>query len=172
MLNASQVVELNILFSVELTMGDSSKRSTGKWECILPEMLIADYSVIPLTSAKILKSESYWMQNCCREYTYMCADLRYCIFSIRNRFGERLATLGLAKEGAYWNFQQCFGPQNTQILESIREYTEEKGLIHAEWSSTDLYDIAHEIVRMMNSEQKQYCSTKNFSSKTTSVERE
>lgn len=151
MLSESQVEKLNSLFAVELAKGHAAKRSSGKWECVLTEVLVGDYVVIPLTSAKMLKSESYWMQNCCWEYTSLCADLEYCIFSIRSRFGKRLATLGLGREGGAWYFEQCFGPRNTQVLETMRECTDEEGFIQNEWATTDIYYVAHEVVRLMNS---------------------
>ncbi|MBV5329000.1 MAG: hypothetical protein JZU65_15460 [Chlorobium sp.] len=151
MLSASQVEELNSLFAVELAMVHAATKSPGKWECVLTEMLVGDYAVIPLTSTKMLTSESYWMQNCCWEYACLCADLEYSIFSIRSRFGKRLATLGIGKEGRIWYFDQCFGPRNTQVLESMRDYTDEEGFIQNELSATDIYYLAHEVVRLMNS---------------------
>ncbi len=150
MLTESQVEELNILFAVELAMAHTSKKSPGKWGCILTEVVIGDYVVIPLTSAKMLKSESYWMQNCCQEYASLCAKLEYCIFSIRTRFGKRFATLGLIMTGGYWYFEQCFGQRNTEVLESKWEYTDEEGFIQSECVTADIYYVAHEVVRLMN----------------------
>lgn len=152
MLSQSQVKELNTLFAIDLAMGSASNRSSGKWECSLPEMIIGDYVVIPLISAKMLKSESYWMLNCCSEFASRCAELEYCIFSIRTRPGKRLATLGVRMAGGYWYFDQCFGRRNEEVLEARREYTDEEGFTHNEWVIADIYYVAHEVVRLMNSQ--------------------
>jgi len=152
MLSESQVKEFNTLFAVELAMGYASNTSPGKWGCSLSEMVIGDYVVIPLTSAKMLKSESYWMQNCCSDFTSRCAELEYCVFSIRTRPGKRLATLGVRMAGGYWRFDQCFGPRNEEVLEFVQEYTDDKGYIQGEWATTEIYSVAHEVVRLMNSQ--------------------
>ena len=114
-------------------------------------MLIGDYLIIPLTSEKLLKSEDYMMNNCCRDYVDQCAELTYCLFSIRSRPGERLATLGLTCSGGYWRFDQCFGPSNTEVLEETRTYLDEGGEVQEELFATDLYYVAHEVARLMNS---------------------
>jgi hypothetical protein len=91
------------------------------------------------------------MMNCCREYAGQCADLKYCIFSIRRRSGERLATLGLKNDHGYWRFDQCFGLANAEVLEETLEYIDEDGVPQTECYPTELYYVAHEVVRLMNS---------------------
>ncbi|WP_136806663.1 PcfJ domain-containing protein [Desulfosediminicola flagellatus] len=151
MLLQARVNELNRLFTDDLANG-TEKKITGKWDCKLPETIIGDYFIIPLTSSKLLKSEAYWMSNCCSSYTRSCADLEYCIFSIRSRSGERLATLGLISDQGYWHFDQCYGPANSEVLEESLETIDDEGGPHTEYWATELYYIAHEVVRLMNSE--------------------
>lgn len=150
MLSQTQAGRSNVLFAGQLTAA-SGKRRSAKWECRLSEKLIGEYLVIPLTSAKMLKSEGYWMNNCCKEYVHQCADLTYCLFSIRSRSGERLATLGLASEQGSWGLDQCFGPSNIDVLEETLVYLDEDEVVQTEWVPTEMYYVAHEVVRLMNS---------------------
>ncbi len=152
MLSQATVTDFNATFSTELTIaGNSVERRPRKWKCKLPETLVGDYLITPLTSAKLLKSEGYQMNNCCREYIEQCAGLTYCIFSITRRTGERVATLGLEYDLCYWRFDQCFGPSNTEVLEEIRTYLDEDGELQEEIYATEIYYVAHEVVRLMNS---------------------
>ncbi len=102
MLSQTTVNEISTIFAGELSV-TSTKKRIGKWECKLTETLIGEYLITPLTSARMLKSEGYWMNNCSRDYTRQCEEIAYCIFSIRRRTGERLATLGLANDQGYWS---------------------------------------------------------------------
>ena len=138
--------------AAELLPRNSSKTCRKKWKCKLKQTLIGDYLAIPLTSEKMLKSESYVMNNCCRNYAAGCAALEYSVFSIRRRSGERLATLGLAYDGDYWRFDQCFGPSNTEVLEEIVVYLDDDGGLQTELFATELYYVAHEVARLMNSD--------------------
>ncbi len=151
MLSQSKVDYLNDLFAAELAAGDSVDRRRTRWQCKLSEMLIGEYLIIPLNSAKLLKSEGFQMNNCCRDYVDQCAEMTYCIFSIRRRSGERLATLGLNCSQGYWRFDQCFGPSNTEVLEERRTYLDEEGELQEELFATDLFYVAHEVARLMNS---------------------
>lgn len=151
MLSQSKVDYFNDLFATELAAGNSIGRRPSKWKCKLSEMLIGDYLITPLTSAKLLKSEGYLMNNCCRDYTSQCMDLKYSLFSIRRRTGERLATLGLEYDEDYWRFDQCYGPSNTEVLEETRIYPDEDEELQEETYATELYYVAHEVVRLMNS---------------------
>lgn len=151
MLSQSKVDTFNALFPTELAAGNSVERRVKKWKCKLSEMLIGEYLIIPLTSAKLLKSESYHINNCCRDYIEQCAEMTYCLFSIRSRSDERLATLGLNCSGGYWRFDQCAGPSGTEVLEETRSYLDEDGELQEELFATDLYYVAHEVARLMNS---------------------
>lgn len=129
-----------------------STRHSRNWKCKLPETLVGDFLIIPITSTKSLRSEAYWMSNCCGNYTRSCADDEYSLFSIRSRSGERLATLGLVNDNGSWRFDQCFGPSNSEVLEETLEYLDEDGIAHSEYWPTELYYVAHEVVRLMNSD--------------------
>ena len=91
------------------------------------------------------------MNTCCRDYREQCAELSYCLFSIRTRSGERLATLGLTCRGGYWRFDQCVGPSGMEVLEETRSYLDEDGELQEEIYATELYYVVHEVVRLMNS---------------------
>ena len=91
------------------------------------------------------------MNNCSRDYARKCEAFEYCIFSIRKRTGERLATLGIANDQGYWVFDQCYGPSNTDVLEETYEYLDEDEVLQYDWEPTELYYVAHEVVRLMNS---------------------
>ena len=151
MLSQSKVEYFNEFFATELAAGNSVERRPNKWKCKLPETLVGEYLIIPLTSAKLLKSEGYMMNNCCRDYISQCMELKYCLFSIRRRTGERLATLGLAYNEDYWRLDQCFGPSNTEVLEETKTYPDEEGELQEETSATELYYVAQEVARLMNS---------------------
>ncbi len=150
MLSQTTVGELKADFLNRLQTKTSGRRSR-RWACNVSEMLVGEYLIMPLTSAKMLKSEGYCMNNCCRDYVEKCAGGNYRVFSIRNRSGERLATLGVKRKNEYWQFDQCFGPYNREVLEEVMEYLDEDGKLHVEWSPTEIYYIAHEVIRLMNS---------------------
>ena len=81
MLSQSKVEYFNDFFATELAVKQSVGRRSNKWECKLAVTLVGDYLIIPLTSAKVLKSEGYMMNNCCRDYIRQCMELKYCLFS-------------------------------------------------------------------------------------------
>ncbi len=156
MLTQAGVEELNTLFTTGLVNETWHRKNPAQWDCKLEEMLVGEYLIIPLTTAKMLKSESYLMNNCCRDYLFRCADLEYSLFSIRSRSGERLATLGLCSEDGYWHFDQCFGPANSDVLEESLEYLDEDGVVYTEYFPTEIYYVAHEVVRLLNTHNKSH----------------
>jgi len=127
-------------------------RRSKKWQCRLQEMLIGEYLVVPLTSAKTVKAEAYWMNTGCENYIRKCAGMEYALFSICSRSGERLATLGLTNNRGSWRFDYCFGPSCTEVMEETLEYFDDDGVQQREYYPTELYYIAHEVVRLMNAE--------------------
>lgn len=151
MLLQTKVDERINVFAVKLSKVSGDKHSR-KWKCKLDEVFVGDYLIVPLTSVKKLKSEAYLMNNCCCDYARQCANLEYGIFSIRSRSGVRLATLGLILAQGYWRFDQCFGPANMEVLEESLEYYDDDGVLHSECYPTELYYVAHDIVRMMNAD--------------------
>jgi hypothetical protein len=135
-----------------MQFGRLPQSNSRRWHSVLSEMMIGDYLVMPLNSTKMLKSEGYRMNNCCREYSGLCGSGHYLIFSLRSRSGERLATLGLARQDGCWRFDQCFGPGNSNVMDEILTYCDENGTVHQEWYPTEIYYVVHEIVRLANSE--------------------
>ena len=63
MLSQSKVDCFNDFIATKLAAGNSIERQPRKWKCKFSEMLIGEYLIIPLTSAKLLKSEDYQMNN-------------------------------------------------------------------------------------------------------------
>ena len=151
MLSQSKVENLSAILATELAVEPLVEKRSRKWKCTLSEMLVGEYLILPLTSAKLLKSESYLMNNCCREYVSRCLESKYSVFSIRTRSGERLATLGIACDDGFWRFDQCLGPSNRNVLEEPRHYLDDDGVLQTEWFATELYYVAHDVVRLMNS---------------------
>lgn len=149
MLTQTRPQNIDGLFETNLSSG-FSKIKSGKWECPLEEMIVGDYLIIPLTSTKMLKSDGYWMNNCCKEYSDRCATGEYALFSIRSRSNERIATLGLVNKSSSWQFDQCYGVGNAEVLEETIVYLSDDGELQSESYPTELYYISHEIVRLMN----------------------
>ncbi len=150
MLSQAKITESNAVYTTQPNAGVLNAKRSGKWDCTLSEVLIGEYWIIPLTSKKMLKSEGYAMNNCCRDYTSRCEEMEYCIFSIRDRTGERMATLGLKKEQSYWYLDQCFGASNKDVLEETKSYFDEDGMEQTESTSSEMYYVAHEVARLMN----------------------
>lgn len=150
MLTQHQLSKAKVYFGKDQKTSSKRKRS-GKWSCLLDETVIGDFLAIPITSSKMMKSEAYWMNNCCREFTESCAQGEYALFSIRRRTGERLATLGMEKTSSGWRFDQCYGPSNVDVLEETVVYLGDEGELHSESYPTELYYISQEVVRLMNS---------------------
>lgn len=128
----------------------SSSKRKWKWKCSLSTMNIDEYIIIPLTSSKMLKSEGYHMNNCCKDYTKQCVDQKYCIFSIRDSFGNRLATLGAVNSDNYWRFDQCTGHSNTNVTDHFTEHMDPSGQIHTDLSHSEIFYVANEVVRLLN----------------------
>jgi len=96
------------------------------------------FSSLPRSERKLLFSDNL-------------LESTYCVFSIRTRSGERLATLGIAcDDDGYWRFDRCMGPANGNVLEEPRHYLDEDGVLQTEWFATELYYVAHDVVRLMN----------------------
>ncbi len=151
MLSQSKVVDFNAILLTQLVAEFSVEKQSRKWKCHLPETFVGEYLIIPLTSAKMLKTESNIMNNRYRDYIGQCMESRYCLFSIRSRVGEHLATLGLVADEGYWRFDQCKGPSNTEVLEETQQYLDEDGELQEEWCATELYYVAQDVARLMNS---------------------
>ncbi|PIE00677.1 MAG: hypothetical protein CSA81_13575 [Acidobacteria bacterium] len=150
---SQQSRELTNSYLFDITAVESRKesgRSVRRWDALLTESVIGNYLVVPLVSSKMLRSEAFWMNNCVNGYQAICAAGDYALFSIRTCSGERLATLGMKKNESSWFFDQCFGPENSKVLEENIEYIDEDGILQVESYPTDIYYIAQEVVRLQN----------------------
>lgn len=149
MLTQTKINSSSSLFTNQLPQSfkNSKKR---KWKSKVSETIVDQFLVIPVTSVKMLRSEAYWMNNCCQDYAGQCANFEYNILSIRSRSGERLATLGVINDNGYWRFDQCFGPSNSNVLEETSEFLDEDDVLQEERFPTELFYVVHEVVRMMN----------------------
>ena len=127
-----------------------NKPRRQRWSCPLPMLRIDEFDIIPLTSTRLLKSEGYHMNNCCRDYAAQCANGTYCMFSIRNHSGDRLATLGAKKVDDHYHLDQCFGPSNTNVIDLFIEHTDNSNTPHIEWQRTELFYAASEVIRALN----------------------
>ncbi len=151
MLTSQFVAELNDLFANELCLTRTSKfeKRIKGWHCPIQSVQVGEYIVVPLTSARKVKSEGYLMQNCVKEYVEQCRDNMYLLFSIRNLKGERVATLGVKKEGDRWYFDDCLGKDNSTVMEFSTEFFD-AGSVFCEIEYTELFSVAHEVVRLIN----------------------
>lgn len=121
-----------------------------RWNCPLPMLRIDEFDIIPLISTKMLKSEGYHMNNCCKDYAAQCAQGTYFVFSIRNHSGDRLATLGAKKVDDHYSLDQCFGPSNSNVTDIFVEYTDDNDYPTVEWQRTELFYVASEVIRVLN----------------------
>lgn len=137
-------------FKIPQCAGTLTPVQKNKWDCPLPTLKIDEYEIVPLTSAKQLKSEGYHMNNCCKDYTHQCSTGEYCIFSIRDFAGNRVATLGAINDDGYWQFDQCLGDSNSNVIDEFTEHMDSQGKIHLEWSHSELFYVANEVIRLLN----------------------
>ncbi|SHO49212.1 PcfJ domain-containing protein [Desulfopila aestuarii] len=151
MLSQLIVDELNTLLTGELSGANTSKRSP-RWACKLSKRIIGEYVVNPLTSARMIKSEGYLMQNCVRQYIHLCKSGDYLLFSIQNLPGEKVATLGVRKHDNRWYFDDCLGKNNTYVIETTIEPLGADHLVVHEMEYTEIFSVAHEVVRLLNCE--------------------
>ncbi|MFT5700927.1 MAG: hypothetical protein ACI8ZB_003812 [Desulforhopalus sp.] len=158
MLNQGLVDDLNLLFADEL---ESVAKALGegertKWACPIVTTEVGEYLVVPLLTSKKVKSEGYLMQNCIREYIPRCIDGTYLVFSIRSGCGERVATLGARDDGGYWVFDDCLGNENEPVIEIVHECCDVDGSPLCLIDYTEIFSVAHEVVRLLNLEERNY----------------
>ena len=151
MLSYANVEPWNNAGPVELK-SEVGKKTRTKWECSVSESLIGDFIVTPLTSARMLQREDEWMENGCQTYAFQCAAAKYALFSIHSKNGDQRATLGLVNNEEHWSFDLCSGPYGENVMDEILEYYDDDGILQTEWLPTELYFVAHEVVRLMNME--------------------
>ncbi len=153
MLEQSMVNKLNRVFKPELKACHQHQKSNA-WNCPIDEVTLEEYLIIPLISARKVKSEGYLMQNCCRDYIPSCVKGKYLLFSIRDLFDRRIATLGARKNGERWVFDQCLGEQNTVVMEQSFDFIGNDGEYISEFTYTEIFSVAHEVIRLLNANLK------------------
>lgn len=151
LLSPHTVAELNQLFADELEVSGMfwNNLNIKQWESPVGLVEIGQYHIVPLTTPKKVKSEGYLMQNCVRQYVDICSGGKYLLFSIRNFDGERVATLGVKNLDDHWYLDSCLGRENTTVMEKTFEVTDD-GNVTFEIDYTELFSVAHEVVRLLN----------------------
>jgi hypothetical protein len=161
MLTDTQVRELNELFvddfykieqvnHNEISVNQSPQKG---WDIPVSKVQIGDYLIVPLTGYKKLKSESYLMNNCVRDYRERCDIGQYYLFSIRDLNNNRLATMSMYRSNGYWYYEQCLGKDNSEdIIEETLEFIDENGKTHYQDNLKDIFYVAHDVVRLANLE--------------------
>lgn len=152
MLSSKLVDEMNLLFAQELELArtEKAKKKSGPWSCPIKVTKLDKYVIVPLVSSKKVKSEGYKMQNCVREYITQCQGGSYLLFSILNEEGIRVATLGAIRRDDRWDFDECLGRKNSEVLETQLEYSDVDGFHIVELEYTEIFSVAHEVIRLLN----------------------
>lgn len=153
MLSQPQITQGNLASTVN-SFSSTSISTTRKWPYTIPETIIGDYLIVPITTAKMLKSESHYLNNNSDQYLSGCSRHENCAFSMRDHFGFSQATLVLSHNNEGWRFEKCHGPSNTNVLEEIIEFFDENEIAQTEYYPTELYYVAHEIIRLMNAQRR------------------
>ena len=151
MLAPAQSLDPHGLYFTEKSSKRVPEKRPRTWACPLSEELVGEYLVVSLTSIKQVLAEAEQLNNFCRENIARCAGGTYSLLSIRSRSGERLATLGLRKEDDHWQVDRCTGSSNADVMEESMSFLDEDDALHTECYATELYYVAHEVARLMNS---------------------
>jgi len=150
MLEQSDVDALNSLFKSELELNYAAYEHGMIWDCKVGPITVGQYRVVPLITPRKVKSEGYLMQNCCRDYIQSCQAKKYLLFSIGNRSGQRIATLGTRKDAGRSIIDDCLGRRNEPIMEVSYDQYDDTGECVFEIGYTEIFSVAHEIVRLLN----------------------
>ena len=142
----------------EPTRGAAAHQPRRRWQSVLAPQELGEFWVVPLTSSKALSSEGWNMRHCVGDYALACANGVYQVFSIRDLGGVRVATLGLTYARGYWSVDQCRGPDNADVIESVREWVDENGKHHGIEEYSDLHYIALEIASLVNAHHQESTS--------------
>lgn len=156
MLSSKLVNELNMLFADELKISAKFNKTfrSEKWVSPIGNIEIGEYLIVLLSTPKKVKSEGYLMQNCVRQYVHLCQEGEYLLFSIQNRLGERVATLGVKKGANRWYFDDCLGIRNSVVIETTLDFLSADNCIVYETEYNEIFSVAHEVVRLLNYEEK------------------
>lgn len=79
----------------KLLQPEPLEQNALSWPCLLPVTVLGEYTVVPLRSAWVLRTEAFLMRHCVDSYIGQCIEGRVLIFSVRNSAGKRVATIGL-----------------------------------------------------------------------------
>lgn len=122
------------------------RKSRLTWSSAVESCELGDYVVVPLTTSSELRREGAAMHHCVGTYDLLCATGSLRVFSIRDLDGRRLATMSLMLGPAGWQLGEIKGLMNSEVvlLEELPVDTEQTRIV---WAHTDLYYVAHEVVR-------------------------
>ena len=103
-----------------------AERVMGRPEALFPEPFTREGLVaVELLSPKALEEEGKAMGHCLREERWaqvLLGEGRF--FSIRDREGRRVATLGLRYTGRGWRVAEVAGPENAEVSPEVRAFAE------------------------------------------------
>jgi hypothetical protein len=127
----------------ELThRGNFRAQSNLTWKSAIEEFKLKGYTVVPLTTSKMLREEGRKMHHCVANYDRYCQDGRCEIFSIR-KANKPLATFEVGKSEVpfdsrgiclsvgdkvrkyKWSLRQLRGPCNAEVNDNLKNIAEE-----------------------------------------------
>jgi hypothetical protein len=91
-----------------------------RWTSLFQQTTLGGWTVEPITDAWQLHQEARAMRHCASQYLEACMDNRHRLFSIRNAFGKRVATLGLARQCREWETLEISGFANRPVGKDLR----------------------------------------------------
>ena len=91
-----------------------------KWESCLPSIVIGPWTILPLANAWVLREEALRQHHCADLYIRECLNGKCRIFSVRNLNGNRVATIGIERDGNGWKSFGIRGLANAPVAQSLR----------------------------------------------------
>ena len=130
------------------------KKDRSRWPTLLQEYWAGDYLVVPLASSDELEAEGLALEHCVGGASYIlnCLLGAMAIFSIRNKKGERVATLSLELDPVMedWKIGQLRGFQN-ELFEDEEIVTQEfdgnRVQVNVNFETNVMFYIAHDVLR-------------------------
>lgn len=120
------------------------------WVSALPECEIGDFQIVPLTTARQLRSEGREMKHCVALYADRCFRGLARVFSIRDLFGHRVATASLIWRDDYWHLEQVKGAMNGNVLEGVETFFDGESTM-TEMEPTDLHFVSQTLLQSYRS---------------------
>lgn len=97
-------------------------QAEDEWDSALGELSLGEWQIVPLTCSYEVALEGMAMKNCVATYAADCLLGEYRLFSIQlAETGQRLATIGLEKQGESWGLEQVKGKHNECATREIRD---------------------------------------------------